>query len=160
VRELYTETEIYAPETLVWRVVTEFHRYPEWNPLFPKGVDGIAEVGCTLVAPQERAHGRLVVLTPVVEVADGCELRWRDRALLPWLFSGERRFELHPVAPALVRFVQAERFHGVLVPLVRRAFYDRLLEKFRAMNEALKIEAERRFAAEAGFVRNAVRVAA
>lgn len=71
------------------------------------------------------------------------ELRWLGRVLLPGIFDGEHSFRIEPAGEGRVRFVQAERFSGVLVPL-----FGKTLEKtkagFIAMNEALKERAEAR----------------
>ena len=58
---------------------------------------------------------------PTVMVVDpGRELRWLGKLFLPGLFDGEHRFEIHEDVPGRVRFVQAERFRGLLVPFLRR----------------------------------------
>jgi hypothetical protein len=60
---------------------------------------------------------------------------------VPGLFDGEHRFELHPVGADRTRFVQAERFTGILVvPLGR--MLGRTEEGFRAMNDALRRRVE------------------
>jgi hypothetical protein len=54
----------------------------------------------------------------------------------------EHQFEIHPLGPGRVRFVQQERFTGVLVPLFARNMDDHTLRGFNAMNAALKARAE------------------
>ena len=50
----------------------------------------------------------------------------------------EHEFQIHSLGPGRVRFVQQERFTGVLVPLFPRNLDDHTLRGFKAMNAALK----------------------
>jgi len=68
------------------------------------------------------------------------ELRWLGRLLLPRLFDGEHSLRIEPTN-GHVRFVQSERFNGVLVPLFGRTL-GQTREGFVQMNEALKRRAE------------------
>jgi hypothetical protein len=86
--------------------------------------------------------GRAMTFKPTVTVVDpSLELRWLGRLLLPGLFDGEHRFRLEPLDGDRTRFVQSERFSGILV-----AFSGKGLAKtergFDAMNEALKLRVE------------------
>src|SRR4051812_19364669 len=42
-RELHTEIEIDAPPTHVWKVLTDFARFPSWNPLIPEASGELVE---------------------------------------------------------------------------------------------------------------------
>ena len=48
------------------------------------------------------------------------ELRWLGHLGVPGLFDGEHRFRIEPLGTDRVRFVQEERFSGLLAPLVLR----------------------------------------
>ena len=66
---------------------------------------------------------------------------------MPHSFDGAHRFELQPIdGGTRTRFVQSERFRGILLPLVRRSILPATLRGFEAMNLAL---AERVVAVEA-----------
>jgi hypothetical protein len=71
------------------------------------------------------------------------ELRWKGRLLLPRIFDGEHYFRILPLGPGNVRFVQGERFSGVLVPLPKRSLDTGTRAGFIAMNKALKVRVER-----------------
>ena len=60
----------------------------------------------------------------VLAVEPACELRWLGHSLVPGLFDGEHEFQIHSLGPGRVRFVQQERFTGVLVPLFARNLDD------------------------------------
>ena len=53
------------------------------------------------------------------------------------VFDGEHRFEIHEEGRRSVRFVQAERFAGVLVPFLRTMIEVETVATFTAVNEAL-----------------------
>lgn len=140
-RELTSSVEIRAPAARVWQILTDFASYPEWNP-FITSANGEPERGATLRIRVEPPDGRAMSFSPrVLEAEPERELRWLGSLLVPRLFDGEHSLRIEPLGDERVRFVQSERFSGVLVPL-----FGGTLEKtrrgFEAMNEALKRRAE------------------
>ena len=90
-----------------------------------------------------RTGGAAMTFRPTVLVVEPeRELRWLGHLLVPGLFDGEHQFEIHSLGPGRVRFVQQERFTGVLVPLFARNLDAHTLPGFNAMNAALKARAE------------------
>ena len=88
-------------------------------------------------------------MKPTVTVNEpGTAFGWLGRlGGVPRLFDGAHRFELEPIdGGSRTRFVQSERFRGVLLPFVRRAILPATLQGFQAMNRAL---ADRAAAAKA-----------
>ncbi len=77
----------------------------------------------------------------VQSLEEGRELRWLGRLLVPGLFDGEHRLLVEPLDRNRSRFVQSERFSGLLVGL-----FGGVLEKteagFEQMNRAMKQRAE------------------
>ncbi|HEY6567026.1 MAG TPA: SRPBCC domain-containing protein [Actinomycetota bacterium] len=135
--EIRTETTIAGTAAEVWDVLSDFTHYGEWNPAM-RSVQGNAVVGERLTIEFERSAGKTMTLRPTVLAADpGHELRWMGRLLLPGIFDGEHRFEIHEDEPGTVRFVQGERFSGVLVPFLRKMIEGETLDQFRRVNDAL-----------------------
>jgi hypothetical protein len=140
-RELQTSIEIDATPERVWEILTDFDSYPDWNP-FIRSARGKAETGTKLENRLEPPGGRAMTFKPTVLVAEPVrELRWLGRLLLPGVFDGEHIFRIEPLERGRTRFVQAERFSGVLVPLFGKTL-ERTRRGFEAMNEALKQRAE------------------
>jgi hypothetical protein len=82
-------------------------------------------------------------LRPTVVTADpGKELRWLGHVGVPGLFDGEHGFRIEPLGSDRVRFVQEERFAGLLAPLVLPFVKRGTRQGFEAMNQALKARAE------------------
>ncbi len=140
--ELHTQIEIAAPAERVWKILTNFSAYQEWNPF-------IRSANCAELKPGEMLE--IALLPPggegwtfrpmLLVVHPERELKWLGRLFMPGIFDGEHCFTIEVVDSHHVRFVQSEKFRGLLVPLFKG-----LLEKtrcgFEEMNHALKIRAE------------------
>lgn len=143
--ELHTEIEIAAPAEVVWGILTDLDRYPEWNP-FIVSSEGTAAVGEKLVNRMEPPGGRAMDFRPTVtEVEPNAVFEWLGRLGLPRIFDGRHRFELE-AGPTGTRFVQSEQLDGLLVRPLRKSLDTHTLAGFEALNAALKDRAE----AEAG----------
>jgi hypothetical protein len=141
-REITTHIEIDAPASVVWEILVDFERHPEWNP-FIEEISGEAKEGSRLSLTVRPPGGRAMSFEPtVLAAAEARELRWLGRVGLPRIFDGEHRFVLEPQGTARVRLVHAECFRGILVPLLWRSLESRTREGFEQMNRALKARAE------------------
>jgi hypothetical protein len=100
-------------------------------------------VGSRLDLQMRPPGGRSMQLRPtVLAAAPSEELRWLGQLGVPGLFDGEHRFRIEPLGTNRVRFVQEERFTGLLAPLVLRFIESGTRRGFEAMNQALKARAE------------------
>jgi hypothetical protein len=141
-RTVRAATEIAASPDRVWHVLTDFAAYPDWNPFIPR-LAGSPAVGVSLDARITPPGGRGMRFRPTVLMADpGRELRWLGHLLIPGLFDGEHAFRIEELAPGRSRFVQEERFTGILAPVLLRLAAGRTRQGFEAMNGALKRRAE------------------
>jgi hypothetical protein len=139
--DLRTEILIDAPPARIWAILTDFAAYPDWNPFITSSVGTLA-VGERLVIRLAPPGGKRVTFKPTItEVEAGRSFEWLGRLVLPGLFDGRHRFELLPNGDG-TRFLQTERFAGVLVPLMRRSLDTHTRAGFEAMNNALKARAE------------------
>lgn len=142
--ELHTDIEINASPERVWQILTDFNAFPSWNPGLR--ISGTPQVGSRLVISGlvSSSSGRRMTFRPTVLAAEaGRELRWLGRLFVPGLFDGEHAFLIEPLGPERVRFIQRERFTGLLVPLfTHMSLLADTRRGFVAMNEALKAHAE------------------
>ena len=140
---LRTEIDINASGERVWRVLTDFGAYGEWNP-FITSISGEVRRGARLKVRVQPSGGRGMTFRPTVLAADrNRELRWVGRLLFPGIFDGEHAFLITPIENGRVRLRQQETFRGLLVPLLRRLLDGQTRAGFEAMNRALKERAER-----------------
>jgi hypothetical protein len=142
--EIRTEIEIEATPPRVWRALTDFKTFPDWNP-FVLAIEGEPKKGARLKVTLRTAGGGDMTFRPRVLAADeGRELRWRGRLLLPGVFDGEHYFEVSELSTGRSRLVQGERFSGLLVPWLQRGLESNTRSGFMAMNRAVKRRLERR----------------
>jgi len=141
-RELITEIDIKARAPLVWEILLDFEAYPSWNPFITK-IGGAPGPGSRLNVVMEQPGSRSMRFRPrVVVLRPNRELAWKGRLFMPGIFDGEHHFVIEPAARGSVRFVQRERFSGILVALFRKMIDTRTRAGFEAMNRALKRRAE------------------
>jgi len=139
---LHTEIEIDAPADRVWAVLSDLPSYPQWNP-FVRSAVGTLRQGERLQIVVQPDGGKAMRFSPVVlTVHPMREIRWLGRFLFPGLFDGEHCFVIESLGDNKVRFIQNERFDGVLVGMMRRNLDRDTKNGFDAMNRALKARAE------------------
>ncbi|MFI6797288.1 SRPBCC family protein [Streptosporangium canum] len=138
--QIRTEIEIDASPERVWRVLTDFGAYPQWNPFIVSAV-GEARVGAVLTN-RLSDQGSITTFTPTVLAATpGRELRWIGRFGVPGIVDGEHYFRIEDLGGGRSRLTQGETFTGALVPLAGGALD--VADNFAAMNTALKARAEK-----------------
>jgi hypothetical protein len=82
-KEIRADVEIEAPVERVWKVLTDFNSYPEWNP-FITAVQGKPEAGERLVVTIQPPGRKGRDFRPSVLAArEGQELRWLGRLVAP-----------------------------------------------------------------------------
>ena len=139
--ELFAMIEIEAPAERVWQVLTDFGRYPEWNPFMPS-VAGEAARRAELEVLVKPDGGRAMRLRPrIVTFRPPRELRWLAR--IPGIFVGEQRFVVEELASTRSRLIHEKRFRGLAVPFVRRVLDGPVKRSFDATGLALKQFVER-----------------
>jgi len=143
-REVVTTMEIRADIHAVWAVLSDFRAYPEWNP-FIKQIHGLMEAGNRLQVHMTLDHKEIHVFRPVItRVEPLSELSWMGHLWIPGLFNGEHSFVLKPCGEGATRFIQRERFSGLLAVLLGWTLKRKVRASFDGMNEALRDRVEGR----------------
>jgi len=141
-KEISTSIEIAASPERVWRVLTDFASYPQWNP-FIRSIEGRLQKGTRLKVRMQLPRGGEYAFSPVVvKAVPAAELRWRGKLFVNGLFDGEHAFLIVSQGRHSVRFVQREEFSGWLAPLVMLGIAGKTRRGFQEMNRALKKVAE------------------
>lgn len=141
-KELRSEIEIDAPSDKIWNVLTDFDKFPEWNP-FIRAVSGRVEKDQRLNVTLHPSGGRTITMRPsVLAVEPNKELRWIGNLGVPGLFDGQHIFELQPLGSAKTIFVQREQFGGILLPFLTGMLRNETARGFDEMNQALKQRVE------------------
>ncbi|MBK1895696.1 SRPBCC domain-containing protein [Chryseobacterium paridis] len=138
-KKIETEITIHASPEKIWEILTDFKKFPDWNP-FITDIQGAIEEGNRIQVKIEPQKGKGMTFKPVIiSKKDNRELAWLGTLLFKGLFDGEHRFELIDNNNGTTRFVQSEKFSGLLVPFFN---FDGTATGFNAMNQKLKELAE------------------
>ena len=140
---LYTiRTEIMLPASpeQSWEVLTDFARYPDWNPYLPrveaKFVSG-ESVSFTLV--DENFPEPLELTAQLGQISANSDFYWTGRLGIQGLFDTRHVFELYPRDDGNTDLYHYEEFRGIIPALLprreKRAEYTRAA--FERMNMAL-----------------------
>lgn len=98
-REINSVIEISASPQKVWRALTDFEAFREWNP-FMRPVVGMATEGARLRVQIRPPGGKAMAFRPTVtKVTQNRELQWRGRLWMPGLFDGVHIFKIEPRGP-------------------------------------------------------------
>lgn len=142
-KEIKTQITIEATPDRVWEVLTDFEKYSGWNP-FIKSIQGKVQTGEKIIVRLEPPGAKGMTFKPRVLAFDkNKQFRWIGHLFFPGLFDGEHRFELIDNGNGTTTFIQAEKFKGILVRMLSKMLDGSTLNGFKAMNERLKIEAEK-----------------
>lgn len=136
-KELRTAIEINAVPERVWQILTDTDKFPDWNP-FIRSCKGKLAQGETVEVVL--GEGKTMTFRPtILEVTPNRTLRWLGKLFVGGLFDGEHIFEIEPLDANRIRFIQREKFSGLLIPVFN---FDSTEHGFNAMNRALKQRAE------------------
>ena len=140
--EIHTEIEISSSARKVWSVLVNFTQHASWNP-FIREIDGVPTVGTRLKVSLKTPDGKSMTFHPtVIAAVPDRELRWLGRLVIPGLFDGEHYFQIIPCGSDKVRFIQGEKFSGLLVGFLKSSLDNDTRAGFDALNRAIKIRVE------------------
>jgi hypothetical protein len=143
VKEVRTEIEIKSYPESVWKILTDFATYDQWNPFINK-IIGLPTEGSKIDISIETPSGKNRKYSPrITKVEEGRELRWFGKSSLPGFLNAEHIFTIEELQPERVRFTQREVFDGLLTRLFGKDLDIDVRQGFQDMNEALKKRAER-----------------
>jgi len=142
-KELTTEIQINSSPEILWKVITDFKNYYQWNPILQK-IKGEPLIGNQLEIHLSTIGGKNRVYHPkVIKITPNHELRWKGTLLFSQIFSGERIFLIEKLSENKVNFVNKEIFSGIGVRFTSPKMEDEIVASFKKMNEALKKTIER-----------------
>jgi hypothetical protein len=133
------EIEISAEPELIWNVLTEFERWPTWNP----DIESVSMHGDVAVGSTFRwKAGRVPITSTIQEIEPPRQLAWTGRTL------GIRAIHvwwLEPAAGATTVLTE-ESYEGLFARLFRRPLQKALDRALENGLRHLKVEVERRAA--------------
>lgn len=133
---LTTQITINASPEEIWTELIDFKSYPEWNPFINK-IEGIPLKGNKLKATIADMKFKPLIL----ESIPNKKLVWLGKLGIKGLFHGEHSFEIIPQQKGC-KFIQNEKFSGILVPFFKNKLMKETKEGFNSMNKELKKRVE------------------
>lgn len=141
-KEIKTEILINATPQKVWAILTNFEKYPDWNP-FIKSIKGEVKTGNNITVRIEPPGASGMTFKPkVLTWETHKEFKWLGRLLFTGFFDGEHKFELIDNRNGTTTLIQSEIFKGILVPLFKKQLDNNTRKGFEEMNKKLKELAE------------------
>jgi hypothetical protein len=137
---------IQAPQELIWEVIYDLSTWHEWNPTYPRA-EGEIRIGNTLVLDLVLPGQQTQELKArVLDWVPNEQLHW-ELKLLGGLIKTLRYIEISPLAETGCVVDNGEIFGGLMGPSLGKRMRGPVRRGVRAMNEALKVRAETRWAA-------------
>jgi hypothetical protein len=142
-KNIQTEILINTDITKVWDVLMNFDGYPKWNP-FITSISGERKLGSRLTVSINPPGGKGMTFKPnILTLEANKEFRWKGKLGINGIFDGEHYFILEVLENDKTKFIQGEKFSGLLVPFVGKML-DKTQKGFQLMNESIKKECERK----------------
>lgn len=143
--ELFSQITIHASPEDIWAVLTDFDKYPQWNPFIKKIQGEICEGSNLKISLQPPGSFGMNIKPVLLKVNPFNEMRWLGHLLFPGLLDGEHVLEIRAKGDGTCLFIQKEYFSGLLLPLMEKIIMESTGEGFFQMNEALRDRVEYSF---------------
>ncbi|MDY0388325.1 MAG: SRPBCC domain-containing protein [Methanolobus sp.] len=141
--KICTDIIIEAPVNEIWELLTDFESFEHWNP-FITSIKGKLEPGSRLHVHMQAPGMKGINLSPVLtKVEPVHEYRWMSNLWVKGVFDGEHVFRIEELENNRTRFIQCERFRGILAPFILPLIGAKTRMGFEAMNNKLKKECEK-----------------
>ncbi len=135
--KIQTTITIKATSEQVWKVLTNFKDYPDWNPFLTEA-SGKLKVGEKLLINA----GGMKFKPTLLKVEKNVELRWLGKLLFSGIFDGEHYFQIEENSDGTITFHHGEIFKGILVSMFKKKLDTETKASFKEMNMALKKRCE------------------
>ncbi len=138
-KELITEITLPYSKEAVWKALTDFPNYCNWNSFLPSIHGPLQEksfLQLKMVPPGQSPQN---VTVEIIRLEPGVELSWLGHfKSIPGLIDGTHTFYLKSLSTHETQLIHREKFRGILVPFVWNYFLNRYLRQgFEDMNSAL-----------------------
>ncbi len=142
-KEIKTEIIINAAPEKVWKVLTDFKAYPDWNP-FITSIEGEVFEGSKFSVNIQSLGSKAMRFKPVcISFNENVEFSWLGKLMTKGIFDGKHFFELIPLEGGKTKFIQREEFKGILVPMLWKKLDVNTRWSFEMMNDKLKETVEK-----------------
>lgn len=138
-KEYHTEITIGASVDRVWKVLTDFSAYPEWNPLVG-WLEGDFRTGGRIqmfIKPLDRSFQ-----ATLKQVQENREMTWVGVRFASWFMSGEHYYRLDAMGSNSTQLLHGECFRGLGSVFIGKPMLRKMEDAFIQHNRLLKERVE------------------
>ena len=140
--EVGTEIEIDAPVEKVWDILVDLEKYPEWNP-FTKKVESTLLVGDEIHLEVHMRKNKIRNQTEIVNLHEpNKKICWGVQYMKPAILNANRHQVLTPLDGNKTLYYTADKFSGMMAPMVIKMYGEDIKKGFECVAKALKKRAE------------------
>ena len=138
-KEYHTKIEIAASTERVWKVLTDFSSYSQWNPLVSNLTGAISEGGFirTTIVPLQNTY-----TAKLISYKTNKEIVWKGKQIASFLLAGEHYYRLSSENEHLSTLEHGEYFTGLLSVFLSKKQLAKMESAFIAHNSELKKRVE------------------
>ena len=142
--QIKTEININANAKKVWDILIDFEKWGTWNPIISKA-KGVAIEDTSLEITMKTKEGNDAnSYSPIITKVDDLKsLHFKAKMMAYFIFTNEKIFEIEETSDG-IKLIHIENFSGLMIPLFKNKLKDYVPSMLGSMNEALKIEAEKK----------------
>lgn len=140
-KSIKTEIVINASREKVWNILTDFDKYPKWNPFIIK-IEGELVKGKKLTNTMLNGGKKLVFKPTILSVIPYQYFDWLGKLFIPGIFDGHHYFEIDELSSNQIKLTQGEHFSGILSTSILKKIGNDTRNNFIKMNQAVKALAE------------------
>jgi hypothetical protein len=138
-KEYHTSIDIDASVEKVWKALTHFQSYPQWNPIVGK-LEGQMVPGqkiSTYIVPLKKVyHPTLISFVP------NKELIWHGVRGAGFLLKGNHYYRLEKLSDYKTKLLHGEYFTGILSHFIPKSLLNKMENAFLLHNNRLKQRVE------------------
>jgi hypothetical protein len=139
------QIEILAPQQLVWDILYDIERYPEWNPFTEKVITSFAIGTPVDLYVRLPKRGQRLQREYITVVEPPLRLGWGMNMINNTVLKARRMQTIKNLSSNRCCYHTEDSFTGLLTPVIKLLFADSIRTGFNAMGYALKTRAEQQF---------------
>ena len=141
--QIKTEIVINASKEKVFSILTNLQDYEKWNPFIIKS-QGEPIEGSRIINTMMNGEKTVTFKPRLVKVRKNETFEWLGHLGFKGLFDGHHYFHIKEVSENQINLIHGENFSGILSSFVLKKIGEQTRKNFVAMNEALKLQAEKK----------------
>ena len=133
-----------APAEMVWGVIVDFERYPEWNAFCPQ-IEGELKLGAPLAMKVDLGRGLQEQVEYITLIEAPHKIVWSMKNQPGDPIHADRSQVIESVDDTHCRYWSIDEFKGEAVPAMMKALAKSVEHGFDVCARGLKQESERRY---------------